>query len=99
MSQSPNTAHTPPPEKPERHYDLYPTTDFYLACYLIFRRAEVARVEALSAARVQFVFKAVPDALVLSYYNHAPLEGASFLDIVAAIRQTRELLYHALEHR
>lgn len=83
---------------------LYRTTDFYLACYLLFMEAELARIEAISPSRVVFVFAAVDERRVLDYYNHASLAAThpkaddSFLSIVDAIRHTRELLYNALEN-
>lgn len=77
----------------------YRTTDFYLACYLVYLRIPLKAVESVGPNRVLFVFASVSEQVILDYYNHAPLSSVAFLDVVEAIRHTRELLYHALEQK
>lgn len=93
MSQPPSPSPSSPVSPP------YRTTDFYLACYLVWRKIPIQAVEPVGPNRVVFVFDAVPESVILSYYNHEHLVSASFLSVVESIRHTRELLYHALERK
>lgn len=88
-----------PPIPPLSPRHPYRTTDFYLACYLVFLKVPLKSVQTVGPNRVQFVFEHITDTVVLSYYNHEPLGSASFLDVVESIRHTRELLYAALDSK
>lgn len=76
------------------------TTDFYLACYLAYMRIPVRRVELIGPSRVAFYYEGLSEQLLLDYYNHQPLAApVAFLDVVEAIKHTRELLHQTLEQR
>jgi hypothetical protein len=73
----------------------YTTTDFYLACYLRAAGYPFAGITYdASGKRATFTFQSVREADILSYYNKRPESKVVALDLVSAIKQTRELLYN-----
>lgn len=73
----------------------YTTTDFYLACYL---RAAGYPFEGITydqgGKRATFAFANVKEQDILAYYNKRPESKVAALDLVSAIKQTREILYN-----
>lgn len=74
---------------------LYPTTDFYLACYLRAAGYPFAGLTYdASGKRATFTFANVREEDILAYYNKRPESRVAALELVSAIKQTRELLYN-----
>lgn len=73
---------------------LYKTTDFYLSAYLKAAGYPFHGCEFSSNGKATFVFADVNEADVLAYYNKEAKSKLAALDLVFAIRETRELLYN-----
>lgn len=73
---------------------LYKTTDFYLSAYLKAAGYPFQGCEFSNNGKATFVFANVNELDVLAYYNKEDKSKIAALDIVFAIRETRELLYN-----
>lgn len=73
---------------------LYRTTDFYLSAYLKAAGYPFSGCEFSTNGKATFVFANVNELDVLAYYNKETSSKVAALDLVFAIRETRELLYN-----